>query len=76
MNWYRTTTGSHQGLIIDEDTGENIAVAYDEKHTQLTAAAPDLLEALQAMFDEACTTDEFSLAIKEQAFDAIQKATP
>ena len=29
--WHETKTGTHQGLIIDDTTGENIAVTYDKK---------------------------------------------
>ena len=39
---------AEQGLIIDEETGKNIAVAYDKKDMDLIAAAPELLEALKA----------------------------
>ena len=44
--WYEANTGNHQGLIIEEETGKNIAVSYDKKDARLIAAAPDLLEAL------------------------------
>lgn len=43
MNWTGQATSSDQGLIIDDETGKNIAVAYDPKHTNLIAAAPELL---------------------------------
>ena len=45
--WYEASTGNHQGLIINEQTGANIAVAYDKQDARLIAAAPDLLDALQ-----------------------------
>ena len=49
--WYARTS-NHQiippkGLIVSEETGENIAVAYDKKNAPILAAAPDLLEALE-----------------------------
>lgn len=51
--WYpkitNTGTPHEQGLIIDGETGDNIAVAYDSKNTALLAAAPELLEALEAI---------------------------
>lgn len=47
-NWYEGKTGNHQGLIIEEGTGKNIAVAYDKADAALIAAAPELLEALEA----------------------------
>ena len=43
--WYEANTGNHQGLIIEEETGKNIAVSYDKEDARLIAAAPDLLEA-------------------------------
>jgi hypothetical protein len=48
MNWTGQITSSDQGLIIDDETGRNIAVVYDPKHTSLIASVPDLLEALKA----------------------------
>lgn len=45
--WYEANTGNHQGLIIDENTGENIAVTYTKNHTALIAAAPELYERLE-----------------------------
>ena len=42
-NWYVGKTGNHQGLVIEEGTGKNIAVAYDKKDAPLLAAAPILL---------------------------------
>ena len=44
--WYEGKTGNHQGLIIEEETGKNIAVAYDKADAALIAAAPEMLEAL------------------------------
>ena len=42
----RSPHGSGQGLVIEEETGRNIAVTYDEKDRHIVAAAPDLLAAL------------------------------
>ena len=47
QNWYHKNQGNGQGLIIDEATGRNVAVAYDGKDAQLLAAAPQLLDALK-----------------------------
>jgi hypothetical protein len=44
---YHKSTSAGQSLIIEESTGRNIAVSYDEKDGPLLAAAPDLLAALQ-----------------------------
>lgn len=38
-----------QGLIIEEETGKSIAVAYDEKDAPILAEAPAMLEALKDM---------------------------
>ena len=45
-NWYKSNTGNHQGLIISENTGENIAVCYDKTNADLIAAAPAMLKIL------------------------------
>jgi len=48
MNWYKAhNCNNSQGLIIDEDTGENIAISYKVENAGLIAAAPDLLAACQ-----------------------------
>ena len=47
--WYgKEQSGSEQGLIIDEENGRNVAVAYDKRDTALIAAAPALLAACKA----------------------------
>jgi len=51
MKWYTGNTGNHQGLIIDEETGENIAVAYKKENADLIAAAPELLKACKLAKD-------------------------
>ncbi len=47
MNWYGKNNSNGQGLIIEEETGRNVAVSYDEKDTNLLAAAPELLKFAQ-----------------------------
>ena len=53
--WYSkpTNRGSafEQGLIIDETTGENIAVSYKSEHAPLLSAAPGFKRALQDIID-------------------------
>ncbi len=46
--WYVAKTGNHQGLIVCEETGANIAVAYDKKDAPILAAGPDMLAALES----------------------------
>ena len=57
--WYAAETGNHQGLIICEETGNTIAVAYDKANAPLLALAPqlqdshrELLEALESATKE------------------------
>jgi hypothetical protein len=50
MNWYKAKTGNDQGLIVEEQTGKNIAVSYEEKDAHLIAAAPELLEACKEAY--------------------------
>jgi hypothetical protein len=48
--WYVASMGSdphNQGLVADENTGENIAVTYKAENTALVAAAPKMLQALE-----------------------------
>ena len=46
VSWYVASTGNHQGLVIDEADGRNVAVTYDKKDAPLVAASPKLLAAL------------------------------
>ena len=75
--WYESNCNSHQGLVISEDTGRNIAVCYDKKDAPLVAAAPDLLKALIAcrkyMVGEYTELD--LVETDRLALDAIAKAT-
>lgn len=50
--WYESSTGNHQGLVIDEQTGRNIAVAYDKADARLIAAAPAMRAALKSLLAE------------------------
>ena len=59
--WYESSTGNHQGLIAAEDTGENIAVAYDKINAKLISAAPELLDfVIQYLYSEhnICSPDD------------------
>ena len=50
--WYVSKTGNGQGLVIEECTGRNVAVTYDEKDANLIALAPRMLEALNKALEE------------------------
>jgi hypothetical protein len=52
--WYESSTGNHQGLIVEEETGRNIAVTFDKadapvitravnNHAQLVATLRNVL---------------------------------
>jgi hypothetical protein len=68
--------GNHQGLIIDEDTGRNVAVAYDKADAPLIAAAPALLEALEIAVEvlRDHNLDELMAGEFEILTDAINQA--
>jgi hypothetical protein len=43
--WYTSGTGNHQGLVISEATGDNVAVTYNgDADAKLISAAHELLE--------------------------------
>ena len=48
--WYTNTKENDaQGLVIEEETGRNIAVTYDPRDALLVAAAPELLQMCKDM---------------------------
>jgi len=47
--WYAKPKMGFQGLVIDEADGRNVAVTYEEADMHIVAAAPELLDALQAI---------------------------
>ena len=71
--WYEAKMGNdHQGLVIDEETGRNVAVAYDKADAPLLAAAPELLAAAQEALDYIGTSSNG--ATQDQLRAAIAKA--
>ena len=66
MGWYVTnTTGSDQGLVVDEDTGASICVTYKDEsrsHAILIASAPELLATLERV-QSASTLEEIDGAV-------------
>ncbi len=82
--WYVGKTGNHQGLVISEADGRNVAVTYDSKDAPLVASAPALLEALRALLYEfqsrtalieTCDMADSELAAVKAAEQAIYQAT-
>lgn len=54
--WYAARGSGGQGIVIEEGTGRNVAVTYEEKDAPLAAAAPEMAElltkVLQSLDDE------------------------
>jgi len=75
--WYEANTaGDHQGLVISENTGENIAVSYDKKNAALIAKSPEMVEAIERLlgcpalnFDDLEPED---IAAFKQGYELIQ----
>jgi hypothetical protein len=67
-----------QGLVIEDKTGRNVAVSYDEKDADLLASAPDLLQALESLLDFQGSTNEATRrnlkSAERSARAAIRKA--
>ena len=51
MTWYAKSTGE-QGLVIDEETGRNVAVVYDKKDTKTLAASSKMLKICKELLSE------------------------
>jgi len=50
--WYATRANSNgHGFVIEEATGRDVALVYDSTDAPVLAAAPELLEALKALFE-------------------------
>jgi len=47
--WHAASTGNHQGLVIEETTGRNVAVTYDKADAPLIASAPAMAEELASL---------------------------
>jgi hypothetical protein len=55
--WYGRNNSNGQGLIIDEETGRNVAISYDEKDTNLLSCAPELRKAIQIVYSRVMNTN-------------------
>lgn len=80
-HWYAKKGSNGQGIVIDEKTGANIAVAYDNAHVGLLAAAPAMLAALESIAEQADITPanpqaamSYRLRMRDEARAAIAAA--
>jgi hypothetical protein len=87
MSWYTASNSNDsQGLVIDLETGKNIAVTYEAENAPIVAASPKMLDALhkaEQRIEQLCDivntlagfrkvrADDFAEEIRE----AIRKAT-
>jgi len=71
--WHAAKTGSSQGLVIAEN-GDNIAVTYDADDAAIIAAAPELLDALQNLYNACEFWEDRADPVLKNARAAIQKA--
>lgn len=73
-NWYSKNTGSDQALIIDEKTGESIAVSYRPENGPLLAAAPVLLAICKVILKSDGGAYDLEPYQSEMLMEAISKA--
>jgi hypothetical protein len=70
---YTSSTGNHQGLIVDENTGENVAVTYDKKDDEELVkrynAFPELLAALEGLLKATRKAHEIASASNDDYAD-------
>jgi len=72
--FYVGKTSDHQGLIIEEGTGRNVAVTYDKADTPLLAAAPEMLAALIAAQEDLADLGQLSAETIAMLAPAIRSA--
>lgn len=71
QSWYAANGPGGQGHVVSETDGRNVAITYDEKDAPLVAAAPELLDALEAALSP---VGDLTGLWKDQARAAIAKA--
>jgi hypothetical protein len=62
LPWYVASTGNHQGLIISEATGDNVAVTYTKEDAEPIACAVNLHRDLVEMLDDVTASLESVMA--------------
>lgn len=67
--------GGDQGVVIDDQTGDNVAVTYRAEDAALVAAAPALLKALRATLERVEHQEHTDDPIIRQAYAALDQAT-
>ena len=74
--WHANNNQNGQGLVIDDETGRTVAVAYDGNDTPILAASPELLDALTDLVGGCGKEgDLFSSAAMNKARAVIRRAT-
>ena len=66
MKWYAAhNSNDTQGLVIDESTGENIAITYKAENASLIASVPEAIILLAETLDmlNNMTSKDFSLGM-------------
>lgn len=58
--WYVANTCTHNGLVVEEKSGENIAVTYKKENAPLVACAPELLACLKNLIERDLIKDTFN----------------
>lgn len=83
-SWYKASMNNihDQGLIVDEETGDNIAVVYDGNNTEFICRAcngydnfMELLNVAKSMLADAHDRDECYDEITEEMFDDFKQLT-
>ena len=65
QNWYTSETGNHQGLVINESDGRNVAVVDDRADATLIAAAPRMRAILKVI-----ESDDSAMALLQRLTDS------
>ena len=75
--WYAANMGNDfQGLVVEEQTGKNIAVAYDKRDVHILAAAPAMYAVIKDMREAFYVkgTRKALLEVMERSKDVIAQA--
>lgn len=73
-NWYVAHSACpYQGLVVDEETGKNVAVSYDKEDAPILAAGKEAVELLSETLDllNNMTSNDYSLGKDKPMRDKI-----